>query len=47
MSNSHYEELALYINGEFIHSKAHQTENVINPATLEVLGKLPHAHRPT
>lgn len=43
MSTPSYETLALYINGEFIHSTSHQTEEVINPATLEVLGKLPHA----
>lgn len=43
MPNNHYEELALYINGEFIHSKNHHKEDVINPATVEVLGRLPHA----
>ena len=43
MSTPSYETLALYINGEFIHSTSRQTEEVINPATLEVLGKLPHA----
>lgn len=38
-----YEELALYIDGEFIAGESRHTEEVINPATLEVLGHLPHA----
>jgi succinate-semialdehyde dehydrogenase / glutarate-semialdehyde dehydrogenase len=39
-----YPELFLYINGEFIGaSDARRHENVINPATRDVLGKLPHA----
>jgi succinate-semialdehyde dehydrogenase/glutarate-semialdehyde dehydrogenase len=38
-----YEALALYIDGEFIAGEGRHTEEVINPATLDVLGHLPHA----
>lgn len=38
-----YEQLALYIDGEFLSGDGRQTQDVTNPATLEVLGKLPHA----
>lgn len=38
-----YESLALYINGEFLSGDNRDTEPVVNPATLEVLGQLPHA----
>ncbi|MGO4400502.1 NAD-dependent succinate-semialdehyde dehydrogenase [Achromobacter sp. PAB15] len=38
-----YEQLALYIDGEFISGEGRRTQDVINPATLEVLGQLPHA----
>lgn len=38
-----YETLALYIDGEFIDGGNRRTEDVTNPSTLEVLGKLPHA----
>ena len=38
-----YESLALYINGEFIGGDGRKTEDVVNPATREVLGQLPHA----
>lgn len=38
-----YQNLALYIDGEFISGDGRKTEPVINPATLEVLGHLPHA----
>lgn len=39
-----YESLALYIDGEFIPS-GRQTQDVVNPASGEVLGQLPHASR--
>lgn len=39
-----YEKLALYIDGEFIHADREQ-QDVVNPATGEVIGKLPHASR--
>lgn len=38
-----YQNLALYIDGEFISGDGRKTEPVTNPATLEVLGHLPHA----
>ncbi|MBO1111313.1 NAD-dependent succinate-semialdehyde dehydrogenase [Bordetella petrii] len=38
-----YEQLALYIDGEFLTGDGRRTQDVINPATLEVLGQLPHA----
>ncbi len=39
-----YEKLALYIDGEFIHADRKQ-QDVVNPATGEVIGHLPHATR--
>ncbi len=39
-----YEKLALFIDGEFI-SADRKTQDVRNPATGEVIGKLPHATR--
>jgi succinate-semialdehyde dehydrogenase/glutarate-semialdehyde dehydrogenase len=38
-----YEQLALYIDGEFLSGDGRKTQDVTNPATLEVLGQLPHA----
>ena len=38
-----YEQLALYIDGEFLTGEGRRSQDVINPATLEVLGQLPHA----
>ena len=38
-----YESLSLYINGEFISEDGRKMQDVINPATGEVVGKLPHA----
>ncbi len=40
-----YQDLALYIDGEFIKGGDRREQDVINPATQEVLGKLPHASR--
>lgn len=40
-----YEQLALYIDGAFIEAEGRKTEPVLNPATGEVLGQLPHASR--
>ncbi len=39
-----YEDLSLYIDGKFIVEGRH-TQDVLNPATGEVLGRLPHATR--
>lgn len=38
-----YPRLGLYINGEFIGIGNRSTQDVVNPATEEVLGQLPHA----
>jgi len=38
-----YSKLELYIDGEWISGDARETEKVINPATEEILGELPHA----
>ena len=38
-----YEKLELFIGGEWTAGSSGKTEAVINPATLEVLGQLPHA----
>uniref|UniRef100_UPI003F495557 NAD-dependent succinate-semialdehyde dehydrogenase n=1 Tax=Cupriavidus yeoncheonensis TaxID=1462994 RepID=UPI003F495557 len=40
-----YQDLALYIDGEFVKGGDRHEQDVVNPATLEVLGKLPHARR--
>ncbi|ETF01586.1 succinate-semialdehyde dehdyrogenase [Advenella kashmirensis W13003] len=40
---SQYEALSLYIDGEFLSGDGRTTQDVINPATGEVLGQLPHA----
>ena len=40
-----YQDLALYIDGEFIQGGDRREQDVVNPATGEVLGKLPHASR--
>jgi len=38
-----YPQLSLYINGEFIHGGGRPEQDVLNPATNQVIGKLPHA----
>src|SRR5690606_25263676 len=38
-----YETPCLYIDGEFLSGEGRKTQDIINPATLEVLGQLPHA----
>jgi succinate-semialdehyde dehydrogenase/glutarate-semialdehyde dehydrogenase len=38
-----YEQLALYIDGEFLVGDARPTQEILNPATLESLGHLPLA----
>jgi acyl-CoA reductase-like NAD-dependent aldehyde dehydrogenase len=40
-----YPQQSLYLNGEFIHGGGRKTQNILNPATGEVLGQLPHATR--
>lgn len=40
-----YPQLSLYIDGEFIQGGGRREQDIINPATHEVVGKLPHATR--
>ncbi|HZH56968.1 MAG TPA: NAD-dependent succinate-semialdehyde dehydrogenase [Burkholderiaceae bacterium] len=40
-----YETPCLYIDGEFLSGEGRKTQDIINPATHEVLGQLPHATR--
>ena len=38
-----YEDLCLYIDGQFLKGDGRKEQDVVNPATDEVIGKLPHA----
>lgn len=38
-----YEELSLYIDGEFIRGEGRHEQDVFDPATGDVIGRLPHA----
>jgi len=40
-----YPTLSLYIDGQFLHGSGRKEQDVLNPATDEVIGKLPHATR--
>jgi succinate-semialdehyde dehydrogenase/glutarate-semialdehyde dehydrogenase len=40
-----YPKLSLYIDGQFIGAEGRREQDVYNPATGEVIGKLPHATR--
>ncbi|MFM7533286.1 MAG: aldehyde dehydrogenase family protein, partial [Rubrivivax sp.] len=40
-----YPTLSLYIDGEFIRGGGRREQDIVNPATHEVIGKLPHATR--
>jgi succinate-semialdehyde dehydrogenase/glutarate-semialdehyde dehydrogenase len=40
---STYPQLSLYIDGEFISGGGRKEQDILNPATNEVIGKLPHA----
>ncbi|NYT25235.1 NAD-dependent succinate-semialdehyde dehydrogenase [Alcaligenaceae bacterium] len=40
-----YETPTLYIDGEFLSGEGRKTQDIVNPATHEVLGQLPHASR--
>jgi succinate-semialdehyde dehydrogenase/glutarate-semialdehyde dehydrogenase len=40
-----YSQLSLYIDGQFIHGGGRHEQDVLNPATNQVIGKLPHATR--
>lgn len=38
-----YETPCLYIDGEFLSGEGRKTQDILNPATHEVIGQLPHA----
>jgi acyl-CoA reductase-like NAD-dependent aldehyde dehydrogenase len=38
-----YPALSLYIDGQFINAEGRKEQDIINPATGQVIGKLPHA----
>ncbi|GMV47088.1 MAG: NAD-dependent succinate-semialdehyde dehydrogenase [Pseudomonadota bacterium] len=40
-----YPQLSLYIDGRFLHGEGRKEQDVFNPASGEVIGKLPHATR--
>ncbi|MGE5865795.1 MAG: aldehyde dehydrogenase family protein, partial [Rhizobacter sp.] len=40
-----YPQLSLYINGKFRSGEDRKTQDVFNPATQEVIGRLPHASK--
>jgi hypothetical protein len=40
-----YTDLQLYIDGQWLNGANRKTEDVVNPATGKVLGKLPHASK--
>jgi succinate-semialdehyde dehydrogenase/glutarate-semialdehyde dehydrogenase len=40
-----YEDLCLYINGQFLKGEGRKEQDIYNPATDEVIGKLPHASK--
>lgn len=42
---SSYPDLALFVGGEWLTSAGRETSPVINPATEEIIGRLPHACR--
>ena len=42
---NNYEQLSLYIDGEFVRGDGRREQEVFNPATGEVIGSLPHANR--
>ncbi len=40
-----YEQLSLYIDGEFLAGDGRVAQDVVNPASGETIGRLPHANR--
>ena len=40
-----YPQLSLYIDGQFIHGGGRKEQDILNPASNAVIGKLPHATR--
>lgn len=45
MTTTMYENLCLYIDGEFLAGDGRREQDVFDPATGRVLGRLPHANR--
>jgi succinate-semialdehyde dehydrogenase / glutarate-semialdehyde dehydrogenase len=45
MASAQYDKLHLYIDGEWLGPQGRKTGNVINPATGETIGTLPHASK--
>ncbi len=45
MNPTSYEDLCLYIDGQFLKGEGRKEQDVVNPATDEVIGKLPHASK--
>ncbi len=43
MASAQYDKLYLYIDGEWLGPEGRKTGNVVNPATGETIGTLPHA----
>ena len=43
MTTSSYPALSLYIDGQFLGAEGRKTQPVLNPATNQVIGTLPHA----
>jgi len=43
MTNPNYPPLSLFIDGEWLAAQGRKAQALINPATEEVLGELPHA----
>jgi succinate-semialdehyde dehydrogenase/glutarate-semialdehyde dehydrogenase len=40
-----YPQLSLYIDGEFLHGNGRKEQDILNPATHQVIGQLPHASK--
>jgi succinate-semialdehyde dehydrogenase / glutarate-semialdehyde dehydrogenase len=45
MASAQYDKLHLYIDGEWLGPQGRKTGNVVNPATGETIGTLPHASK--
>lgn len=45
LGDAAYEQLCLYIDGEFIAGGGRKEQDVVNPANGRVIGKLPHASK--
>ena len=45
MASAQYDKLHLYIDGEWLGPEGRKTGNVVNPATGDTIGTLPHASK--